>query len=222
MSALSSDFSRLPPADQILFERIAVAIETSGYVVLPNALPEPIARDLANYLSELDPDAFHEAQIGRGGDQIRNQFVRRDKIHWIEDNHADARDWANWTARLRTFLNRRLFLGLFSFESHFAIYHPGDFYRTHLDAFRGESNRVLSLVTYLNRGWLPDQGGELVIYDTSNEAKIIRVIPAFGTLVLFLSEEFPHEVLAAQRDRYSVSGWFRLNGSIQNQIDPPS
>ena len=33
--------------------------------------------------------------------------------------------------------------------------------------------------------------------------------------------EFPHEVLPAMRDRYAIAGWFRLNSSIANNIDPP-
>jgi SM-20-related protein len=40
-------------------------------------------------------------------------------------------------------------------------------------------------------------------------------------MVLFLSEEIPHEVLPAHTDRASIAGWFRLNTSINNQIDPP-
>jgi SM-20-related protein len=47
------------------------------------------------------------------------------------------------------------------------------------------------------------------------------VPPKNGTLVLFLSEEFPHEVLVAKKTRYSIAGWFRINNSIGNQIDPP-
>ena len=113
----------------------------------------------------------------------------------------------------------RLFLGLFNFESHFAVYRPGDFYRRHLDAFRGDSNRVLSLVTYLNSDWDPEDGGELVIYPQDEPA--LRVTPGFGTLVLFLSASFPHEVLAARRERYSVAGWFRLNTSTDERVDPP-
>jgi SM-20-related protein len=50
----------------------------------------------------------------------------------------------------------------------------------------------------------------------------IMVIPNVGTVVVFLSEEFPHEVLPALRDRYAIAGWFRLNTSIANNIDPPS
>lgn len=86
-------------------------------------------------------------------------------------------------------------------------------------AFKGEANRVLSLVTYLNKGWEPDHGGELVIADEHNDE--IRVSPGFGTLVLFLSKAFLHEVLPATRERYSVAGWYRLNTSTLKDIDPP-
>lgn len=46
-------------------------------------------------------------------------------------------------------LNRHLLLGLFSFESHFTHYRAGDFYKQHQDAFKGQANRILSLVVYL-------------------------------------------------------------------------
>ena len=211
----------IPPADDNLFERIACGIEQQGYVILPAALPPPVADSLLQYLSVLQEARFHPAGIGRGQDKIQNQFVRRDKIYWMDSTHHNAGLWFNWTKQLKTYLNRRLFLGLFSFESHFSLYHPGDFYKKHLDAFRGESNRVLSMVTYLNMGWEPDQGGELLLYNPEDDSELSKVSPGFGTLVLFLSEEFPHEVLAAERDRYSVAGWFRVNGSINQQIDPP-
>ncbi len=217
-----ADFSAdTPSEDDSLFERIACGIESRGCVILPAALPGPVGDSLLRYLSLQEGNRFHRAGIGRGIEQTRNQFVRRDQIVWMDSVHPEASTWFNWTTRLKTYLNRRLFLGLFSFESHFARYNPGDFYKKHLDAFRGESNRVLTLVTYLNRGWEPGQGGELVLYAPDEGNEMIRVVPAFGTLVIFLSEEFPHEVLAADRDRYSVAGWFRVNGSINRRIDPP-
>jgi SM-20-related protein len=41
------------------------------------------------------------------------------------------------------------------------------------------------------------------------------VAPRAGTLVCFLSERIPHEVLAAHVDRISIAGWFRRNeGSV--------
>jgi SM-20-related protein len=126
-----------------------------------------------------------------------------------------------WTQVLQVYLNRRLFLGLFSFESHFAHYAPGHFYKRHLDAFKGEANRVLSLVTYLNPEWSKSDGGELVIYENTGDTVGRSVSPEFGTLAVFLSEEFEHEVKAATRDRYSIAGWFRLNSSTTDKVDPP-
>jgi SM-20-related protein len=220
-------------ADFELYEQIASGLERDGYVVLPGALPGNIANSLLDYLAEQEQADFHRAAIGRGLDEMRNSFVRRDRIRWIEEGEAGSQTWLQWANALRLYLNRRLFLGLFSFESHFSFYQPGDFYKTHLDAFRGESNRVLSLVTYLNRGWEPDQGGELVIYgkgdgdgngegkEQEREKELLTVQPGFATLVLFLSEEFPHEVRPTRRERFAVAGWYRVNGSVNEQIDPP-
>ena len=208
-------------AEAGLFDAIAQGIESQGYIIMPAALPEPICTSLLNYLAALEYAEFHPAGVGRGQEQMRNQFVRRDHIFWIEEEHAGAESWLGWARRLRLHLNRRHFLGLFSFESHFSIYQAGDFYRKHVDAFRGQSNRVLSLVVYLNKGWEPGQGGELQLFDPTTDTKLVKVVPAFGTIVLFLSEEFPHEVLPTQRDRYAVAGWFRVNTSQHDCIDPP-
>ncbi len=207
--------------EEALFARIAEGIESQGYVILPSALPEAITDSLLDYLAVIEEQRFHAAAIGRGQDQMRNRFVRRDRIFWIDEQHSGSRIWLDWAARLKQYLNRRLFLGLFSFESHFSYYQENDFYKQHVDAFKGESNRVLSLVTYLNKGWQPDQGGELVIYTPDGSEELVTVQPGFGTLVLFLSEEFPHEVKPTARERYAVAGWFRVNGSINEAIDPP-
>jgi SM-20-related protein len=212
---------RMPPPEDHLFELIASGLETKGYVCLPAALPENIADGLVDQLAQIESREFHKAATGRGNDRTRNQFVRRDRIHWIEESDPASIQWLAWAQRLQAYLNRRLFLGLFSFESHFSHYQSGDFYRKHLDAFKGEANRVLSLVTYLNRGWEPDQGGELVIYSPEDGTELVKVTPMFATLVLFLSEEFSHEVLPTARNRYAVAGWFRLNSSINQHIDPP-
>lgn len=207
--------------EEALFARITDGIEKQGYVILPSALPETVTDSLLEYLAAIEEQRFHVAAIGRGPDQQRNQFVRRDRIFWIDEKHDGSTIWLSWAARLKQYLNRRLFLGLFSFESHFSYYRENDFYKQHVDAFKGESNRVLSLVAYLNKGWLPDQGGELVIYSPDGEQELVTVQPGFGTVVLFLSEEFPHEVRPTTRERYAVAGWFRINGSINETIDPP-
>ena len=87
-------------------------------------------------------------------------------IHFLITNNSEAGSaWVTRAESLQRFLNKRLFLGLFSFESHFAHYNKGDFYKKHKDAFKGEGNRVLSVVVYLNQQWSSEDGGELVIYN---------------------------------------------------------
>lgn len=208
--------------DETLFARIAEDLLQRGYSIQPTALPEHLASALyahQRYLAK--EDAYEDAGIGRGGDYVKTEFIRSDEIRWITGETDAGQQWIEWTATLQEFLNRRLFLGLFSFESHFAHYAPGAFYKRHYDAFRGEANRVLSVVAYLNPGWGHTDGGELVLYRDDDDVEGIKVVPLYGTLVVFLSEEFPHEVLPAKRDRYSVAGWYRVNTSIGNKIDPP-
>lgn len=206
------------PAPLPSFDSLTRGLEEYGFVVQPDGLPREVARVLASYADRIDADDFHAAAVGRGMEQQRNRFVRRDLIHWMDERDPALAPWRAWTESLRVHLNRRLFLGLFSFESHLAHYRPGDFYRTHVDAFRGEANRVISLVCYLNEDWKEGDGGELVLYTDPGP---VTVQPTYGTVVLFLSEEVAHEVKPAQRDRYSVTGWFRLNSSSPERVDPP-
>jgi len=200
------------------FDALTRGLEERGFVVQPGGLPPEVARVLVSYADAVDADDFHAAAVGRGVEQQRNRFVRRDLIHWIDERDPALAPWHAWTESLRVHLNRQLFLGLFSFESHVAHYRPGDFYRRHVDAFRGEANRVISLVCYLNEAWKEGDGGELVLYTDPGP---VTVQPTYRTVVLFLSEETPHEVKPAQRDRYSVTGWFRLNSSSLERVDPP-
>lgn len=210
-----------------LFEFISNDIIDKGYSVRPYALPEHLTSLLLHHITTMPESNFKRAGIGRAQDHNINDFIRTDEICWITGNSEAGDAWLSWTKSLQDFLNRRLFLGLFSFESHFAHYAKGDFYKKHKDAFTGEGNRVLTVVVYLNQQWSADDGGELVIYDKQLASSVVAdnrkvtVIPGFGTIVVFLSEEFVHEVLPAQRDRYSIAGWFRLNNSIANNIDPP-
>lgn len=212
-------------ADETLFAQLAENLTEKGWSVTPNALPADLAAALLDQVQHEHPQAFSPAGVGRSLDHNLNPFVRSDKIKWIEGATKAEQQWLEWTNRLRSAMNRKLYLGLFSFESHFAHYRPGTFYKRHLDAFKdqtfkGATNRVLSVVAYLNPGWLPEDGGELLMYGVANEDNL-QVTPAFGTLVVFLSEEVPHEVLPANRDRYSIAGWYRVNNSLNDQIDPP-
>ena len=80
---------------------------------------------------------------------------------------------------------------------------------------------MVSTVVYLNQNWGAEDGGELVLYRDDADQEGIKVTPLMGTIVVFLSEEFPHEVLPANRDRFSIAGWYRVNGSTAARVDPP-
>ncbi len=204
-----------------VFKRISENLAAQGYSFIDDAIPGDLANVLLARVTELKSNDFSPAGIGRADNQMLNNFVRRDEIRWLEHNDEAEHRWLQWTELLRIYLNRHLFLGLFSYESHFAHYEPGAFYKRHVDAFRGDSNRVLSVVLYLNRGWQTEDGGELLMYHENETEPFTRVIPRMGKLAVFLSEEFPHEVLPAKRDRYSIAGWFRVNTSTTERPDPP-
>ena len=207
--------------DDALFAAIADALRSDGVAVFKQALPAVLQALLCEQFQAMRDARFHPAGIGRQRNHTRAVAVRSDSIAWIDGESVAGRAWLEWCAALQSYLNRSLLLGLFSFESHFAHYAPGDFYRRHVDAFNGEANRVVSLVAYFNPQWEPADGGELVLYGEGVEEGGRRVLPELGTLVVFLSEEFPHEVLPARRDRLSVAGWFRVNGSAAGRVDPP-
>ncbi|BDX07153.1 2OG-Fe(II) oxygenase [Planctobacterium marinum] len=208
-------------ANQELFEQIAQQLTTKGFSINPFALPVPLTSCLHEQVCAMQKAAFEVAGIGRDDAHNLNRFVRRDEISWISGKTTAEQMWLQWAGALQTYLNRRLYLGLFSFESHFAIYGENDFYKRHVDAFKGDSNRILSLVVYLNPNWTNEDGGELVLYSNENDVEGVKVIPGLGTVVAFLSEDFPHEVLPAKRERISIAGWFRVNGSHHDRVDPP-
>ena len=150
---------------------------------------------------------LESAGIGRGSAKAVNSSIRGDKIQWLEEGQSAAVDrYLSLMEQLRLGLNQTLFLGLTEFESHFAMYPSGAFYQKHLDRFRDDDRRVVSCIAYLNEDWLPEQGGELRMY-LDNEC-IHDVLPQAGTLIVFMSAQWPHEVLPATRDRLSITGWF--------------
>ena len=112
---------------------------------------------------------------------------------------------------LRQALNRELYLGLFEFEAHLAIYPPGAVYKKHLDQFRGIGLRTVTTTLYLNDNWQAADGGQLRLYlDETDPQRYLDVQPEAGTLVTFLSARFLHEVLPAARERLSITGWFKV------------
>ncbi len=210
----------------ISIDDIADALSEKGYIVIPRALDANVLNGLQHRVTDLSPEQWLSAGIGRNTDFQQNKKIRSDNIFWISKNDPQESAFLQNMELLRQGLNQRLYMGLFDFEGHFATYPKGAFYQRHVDALHGRSNRVLSVILYLNDGWSADDGGELLMYPEHQECQekepIQRVVPELGTMVVFLSEQFPHEVLESHRQRYSLTGWFRVNSSLSGRVDPAS
>ncbi|EGQ8037681.1 2OG-Fe(II) oxygenase [Vibrio parahaemolyticus] len=191
------------------------ALATDGYYIWDDFLSEEEVTQLRDCI----PDNWKKARIGRNDDVTRIESIRSDKIQWLKP--AMGQPIANYLSKMeeiRQEVNRHFFLGLFEYEAHFAKYEKGDFYQKHLDCFKGNENRRLTTVFYMNESWSEEDAGELVIYDL-NDKEIATIPPRGGRLLVFLSEQFPHEVLPTNAERFSIAGWFRINGVRDNLLD---
>jgi len=192
-------------------------IETHGYAIIESAIDSDLMSELMADCYRINPH-FSLAGIGRLNNLQIDDTVRKDKTYWFDGSSNAQLGYQQLMEAVRNTLNRNFFMGLFDYECHYAKYTQGDFYKKHVDAFKGRSNRVFTTVLYLNS---PEKGGELVIYKPKSKDIEIVIKPTAGTLVLFESERFVHEVLPAVDNRYSIAGWFRKNASISGIIDPP-
>ena len=192
---------------------IAGQLEQTGYIVLDNPLPDKLTTQLFTRCQDDDPARFQAAHIGRGTDKKQINSIRGDVIDWLDDADSTDRAYLTCMETLRQGLNEALYLGLFDYECHYAIYKAGAGYAKHSDVLAGKKNRILTTVLYLNEDWQSSDGGELVIFEPTGMEVIATVIPKFGTMIIFLSESFPHEVLISHNTRRSIAGWFRVSGS---------
>ncbi|HEX4299740.1 MAG TPA: 2OG-Fe(II) oxygenase [Gammaproteobacteria bacterium] len=191
----------------------AAGFTQKDWVCRPDFLPAGRTEALRHECRALhEAGRFHAAGIGR--EAVRQPAVRGDEILWVEDQA----EWAPQAARLlrdefsrlREAINAETFLGLQDFEGHYAIYPAGARYARHVDRFKSDSRRVISVVLYLNEDWSAGDGGELCLYrDLGDAHAAMKITPEGGTLVCFLSDAVPHEVLQARRSRLSLTGWFR-------------
>jgi len=194
-----------------IYQHISQCLEDMGYCIIKSALSDKITQELYQRVIRLPKKEFSRAGIGRRGDLHINSNYRTDEIHWLETTVPAEAAFLAWMEQLRLEMNHQLFMGLWDYEAHFAHYAPGTFYSRHLDAFKGTSNRVVTTVFYLNPEWVKNDGGDIFLYEDETSQTPFKIIsPDMGTLVLFLSDQFPHEVVCAQRDRYSIAGWFRI------------
>jgi SM-20-related protein len=189
------------------FASAANALAVDGWCVISNLMTGVQTRALADECT-----AMHEASLllpARTGSARSSSLLRGDSTHWFDQGNLSPaqQNFSNRIDALRIDLGRDLMLSLVDCESHYAVYRPGAGYARHLDCLRGSDARVISAVFYLNDDWLETQGGALRLYLADGSAR--DTYPRAGSLLLFLSAQFEHEVLPASRNRMSVACWMR-------------
>jgi len=203
----------MPGATRAAARRISSGLADRGFVVVPDFL----ARELVTALRDEGArrraaGEFHAATVGRAGSAEHDASIRGDSICWLGVDAATAPEGALIAQlyALSVALNGALFLGITEVEAHYACYPPGAGYLRHVDRFRDDAARVISLVLYLNDDWRDGDGGALRIYATCDATEpACELAPRGGTLVAMRSEAIAHEVLPANAERWSIAGWLR-------------
>ena len=187
--------------------QLADGIAEDGFAVIDDFLTELEVEDI------LSSDGFKnrllqfkKAGISKSQQKQINESIRGDYIQWIDPKtaHPSLTVYLNKLHELRTSVNQNLFLSLKDCEVHQTIYPIGSFYKRHLDQFKKDDHRKLSVITYLNKNWKEQEGGQLRIYLKEGNKDIF---PLAGRMVCFRSDLLEHEVLPATRERLSLTGW---------------
>lgn len=203
------------PFDFSAMDQLAEAIAHSGFGIFPNFLTPGWDQDLVRLIREkIAADEFEQAGIGKGAATKVHSEIRTDSIFWLDANDpsATARTWLEAMNLLCVHFRSALFLPVWSYEGHLARYPAAGFYKPHLDQHQRSRARQISIITYLNEDWDESDGGQLRLYteiEQGTNGPFIDVVPQIGTVVIFRSADFWHEVLPSDRTRLSLTGWMR-------------
>lgn len=188
----------------------------TGYFYCHNFLPHHIIDGLYDTIRGHEQNnTLSVASVGRGTDKHHIPQIRTDKTLWINGDTPCEQEFLNFIEKIRLYLNQTLFLGLPLVETHYALYHAGDYYKRHLDSFaqsktQTTKSRIISMVIYLNKNWQLSDGGLLELYANPNATEPCgHIIPEYNHAVFFLSEAIPHQVTLCHKTRYSIACWFR-------------
>jgi len=198
--------------DEVFLNNISDSIAEHGWVVVDHIFPDIFMDEMISEANQYwEEGEFRKAGVGVGDAlQVRPE-IRSDRVFWLDEHQLTKTQQQYWDviAQIRSELNQQFFLNAKSFEAHFAVYPPGSFYKKHLDQFKEVRHRVITCLLYLNEDWKPEHGGQLRVYDAENPEIFTDVLPEKGRFVCFRSDTIYHEVLPANRERFSLTGWIR-------------
>ncbi|MFT6880948.1 MAG: SM-20-related protein [Algoriphagus sp.] len=173
-------------------------------------LPATIAGLRMNMTTLSAAGVMKAAGIGNKLAFKREKSIRGDKVNWILDQSTNPFEviYLRKIWRFVEYLNKTCFTSLKSFESHYAHFELGGFYKRHFDQFKSEKGRKYSIVLYLNQDWREEDDGMLSLYPSSGGQK--NISPVEGRMVFFRSDEMEHEVHPSlTRERRSIAGWLK-------------
>ncbi|WP_339916285.1 2OG-Fe(II) oxygenase [Yeosuana marina] len=211
---MSKLFEAIGFVENPLYETIIDDISSKKYSIVDSFFTDEETNLLRQSLIEKhEKDTFKKAAIGNKLNETIVKSIRGDVILWIDETKNDASEllFFNKINDLIAYLNKTCFLGILHKEFHYALYPQGTFYKRHIDTFENDDRRKLSFVCYLNEdGWLPENGGELVLYLNENNEPVEKVIyPIPGRVVIFESQLIEHEVKPVNKERLSITGWLK-------------
>lgn len=189
------------------FEMLVDGLADHGYAILDDFLSDEevtLILEIVDFKNALLH--FKKAGVGKQKDLQINESIRGDYIQWI-DKQTCAAPLSLYLKRLDEliqYINQTLFLSLKDYEVHLTVYPAGSFYKRHLDQFKADDHRKLSIICYLNSNWKEAEGGQLKMHLPDGPK---NVLPKAGRLVCFRSDQIEHEVLPATRERLSLTGW---------------
>ena len=208
-------------------------LRDQGYVVVDDFLPSEDWMDALreDVLHLRTKQKFKIAKIGQDSTNALNEEIRVAETCFLGRDKPELRDVPNPAREKLYDVLETLRLDLQEGEEVanldpnlseflYAYYPTGGFYRRHRDAVKGSASwlREYSLLLYLNEeSYDPDiDGGRLRVHFDSGgdflpagEAPLFQDIDAYGgTLVIFESDKFPHEVMDTVAERFAVVGWY--------------
>ncbi|MEG0187756.1 2OG-Fe(II) oxygenase [Algoriella sp.] len=196
-----------------IYEKIIDDLSNQKYSISDFFFSPEETKQLRESIIQQDKD-FHQAAIGNSQNEQIVKSVRGDKIRWIDESQKSKTEEI-FFEKINDFilyLNMTCYMGIEESEFHYAIYPEGTFYQRHVDAFKNDDRRTLSIVLYLNdEEWKDEYGGQLTLYlpDENNTEKELNVLPLAGRIAIFDSKTIPHEVKKVNRPRYSITGWLK-------------
>lgn len=176
------------------------------YVVIDDFLPSDTLKAVLLFFEEQkEIGRLSPAKVGSAQNESRVAEIRTGFNFWIDkERDVQIKSFFDIADEIIQNIAQNLFLSLQGFEFHLAEYPTGGFYKPHIDQFDNRSNRMITLVLYLNPDWTNSDGGELKIHGENS----ILVEPIMNRVILFRSDVVLHEVVLSNNERRSLTGWF--------------